>query len=442
MQTKIKTCGVCGENHPEENTQFVAGILCCNNCAIPCGDCGRMGTSETRRRSNLTDLYYCETCYQNNFVFCTHCDQEMTRRHAVSCDNGDCYHSECYDDCFHECVECGTELFRQDADYIVRGGDVFCTGCVDNDDEYDSRVSDYGYKPSPIFFNLPDEVEKFYMGIELEVECIGIPMSITVDKTIDIGSYLFCKEDGSLSCNGVEIVSHPATFDWLNENFDKKWMPVLDLRKQGLKSFKTGTCGIHIHMSRNAFSMLHLYKFMAFFYQNKKFVEKISQRGGEGLDRWAQIDGRANKNLAGKAKGFDGTDKYTCLNLTPDTVECRIFKGNLDPSKFKRNYEFLHALYMFTRECSLKKVQSYEFLEYVCSVYQTYPNLHKDLLNWYDKKTYIVDELPKIKKTVADWMDIIVNEEVVGWEFEIEPETSGRPRRRRPAMPVFSMEDS
>ncbi|GAH84174.1 unnamed protein product, partial [marine sediment metagenome] len=140
--------------------------------------------------------------------------------------------------------------------------------------------------------------------------------------------FTYAKHDGTLNF-GIEVVSHPATWNWLKQNY-RKWENILNLRKVGFKSFDTTTCGMHIHLSKNAFSSLHLYKILKFFYENKDFILKISQRKSSYLNRYATLSSQDfNNSLALKAKWKNQTEeKYTAINLLNEpTIEIRVLEG-------------------------------------------------------------------------------------------------------------------
>lgn len=69
------------------------------------------------------------------------------------------------------------------------------------------------------------------------------------DALADVTSAIYCKRDGSLGDEGVEIVTHPAT---LNYHLTKlAWDRIIETATDnGYTSHDTETCGLHVHVGR------------------------------------------------------------------------------------------------------------------------------------------------------------------------------------------------
>ncbi|KKK69888.1 hypothetical protein LCGC14_2929540, partial [marine sediment metagenome] len=215
-----------------------------------------------------------------------------------------------------------------------------------------------------------------YFGIELEIEFNG-QRPDTLIAAAD-NPYFFLKHDGSIH-DGAEVVSHPASFKWINDNFSDTWRNVLKVRDSGMRSFKTETCGIHIHMSKKAFSKFHLYKFLRFFRENIALVTKISQRNPENLDQWSTLN--SDESILFQAKRGNTSERYVAVNLgPPETVEIRIFRGNLLEAAFRKNLEFCKALFDFTAMSSSSSLTAIHFHKFVGKNKKQFPNLLAFLL--------------------------------------------------------------
>ena len=187
--------------------------------------------------------------------------------------------------------------------------------------------------------------------------------------------FLYCKNDGSLN-SGFEIVTHPMSSQYLNDN-KYKFSQLLDyLSKNGYTSYQEGTCGIHIHISKSAFTTLHLYKFLAFFYNHPKYITKISQRTTSQLNQWARLDDD-QKQIIYKAKNKNqDTSRYAAINLkNSKTVEVRIFRGTLKPMSFFKNIEFIQAIIEYTKMVSVSDNNLKHFQAWIKANSQKYPNL-------------------------------------------------------------------
>jgi hypothetical protein len=159
------------------------------------------------------------------------------------------------------------------------------------------------------------------------------------------GTYLL-KSDGSLDC-GTELVTLPYTLEHHQARFG--WDKILHNIGTVGSSGTTKTCGIHIHINRAAISALTLGKLLVFVNdpQNSAAIIGIAQRNSDG---WAKFC--AKKLTDGKVR--HGNDKYQAVNVRQNTIEIRIFKGNLNPNRVLKNLEFCHALVTYCKQASIQ----------------------------------------------------------------------------------------
>lgn len=146
---------------------------------------------------------------------------------------------------------------------------------------------------------------------------------------------LYCKHDGSLD-DGFEMVTHPMTLDYHRK--EMPWKKILHCAvDMGYTSHQAGTCGLHVHVNRDAFGDTEraqdavIARILFFFEKNWEELLKFSRRTQHQLDHWAARYGYKDhpKELLDHAKkGHAG--RYTSVNLTnADTIEFRIFRGTL-----------------------------------------------------------------------------------------------------------------
>ena len=249
----------------------------------------------------------------------------------------------------------------------------------DNDDEdsNSSIIRNYSYKPTRQFISMPyDAKDVPFFGIELEVEKMDKSETTRGDmaKKIENKAWYF-KNDGSLN-NGFELVSHPLTFSYIKHSAKDFENALNELSNNAYNSYNANTCGMHIHISKKAFGTWQLYKFMKFFAENVPFIVAISQRKMEKLVQWANIEDNDDNTLMYKAKKKEGNSaRYVAINLQNySTIEVRIFRGTLNFQSFMKNIEFVHALYMFTKESKIITLDS--FKEYISNSCE-YSNLKK-----------------------------------------------------------------
>ena len=109
----------------------------------------------------------------------------------------------------------------------------------------------------------------------------------------------------------------------------------------GYKSHQATTCGLHVHISRQAFGEhdweqdLAIARVLYFFERHWEELLKFSRRTPRQLERWAARYGYKEQpmEILDHAKKNCRNGRYTCVNLqNPDTVEFRMFRGTLRPN--------------------------------------------------------------------------------------------------------------
>lgn len=293
---------------------------------------------------------------------CTECDASILRRLAYTHPHGGRLCESCYDEIVYTCNDCGSE--GTDDDMVCdEWGDRRCEGCCDRSR---SGVSDYGDRSADTMRS--ETSDKLKYGIELEVEAHGgqTDGADWIRQYLDT-DYCVLKEDGSLSDDGIEIVTRPDSV----EVHARKWAEFFSNRpERSLASWTTGRCGMHVHVSKAALSQLQLGKMLVFVNEptNQSLVSKIA---GRTSDRWA----RTSKKKISDVRYDD--ERYVALNITPKTAEFRIFKGTLNKRGFMKNLEFCQALVDFcgpAKRSMSEAVSSTAFLRWLPR--KTYPHLH------------------------------------------------------------------
>jgi hypothetical protein len=143
------------------------------------------------------------------------------------------------------------------------------------------------------------------------------------------------------------------------------------------------TCGIHIHMSKSAFTTYHLYKFLFFFYAkaNRKFLVALSERGKESKYASWSTDNSNHIKLLAKSKTNADSDPhshYHAINMhkSGKTIEVRIFNSTMQPESFHKNVEFCKSLFEFTKDAPKLQMTVPNYLMYVHQNGRTYRNLY------------------------------------------------------------------
>lgn len=262
------------------------------------------------------------------------------------------------------CENCGDEELSVPDSWSGEYLDVQqCTYC--RRESYDGLIHDWSYVPPLTFRDVQggDVITNSramrgvpYLGMELEMENAEHLAEEILDS---FGSeIIWLKRDGSLDDCGVELVTHPATFDWYAKYFP--FDALKELGARGAESYHAGTCGIHIHVSSDAFSDAHLFKFLSFHYDNPVICQTIGQRGSADYCSWSGwMETRPHLVKFAKKDPYSRpSHRYVAVNLTEEaTIELRYFKGNLNPDRVRKNLEWVDAVYRYTKQLTAKGVK-------------------------------------------------------------------------------------
>lgn len=307
--------------------------------------------------------------------------------------------STCFSRYVSDCIHCGT--------YQVTSNDE-CVSCDrpmrddfdgDRDDDYDSDydpdsgMQSHSYRPVTKFIDFDTKKmvtrqyskddRSVYMGMELEIETRSNSNRSKTCSLLTKVTDSYCKEDGSLHDYGVEWVTQPHTPAAWRALEPKLTEALNTLRSNGARSYNTTTCGLHIHVSRQAFNgTAHVFKLLSLIYHNPRFILKLSGRGTmDRMEQWAGFSDCPIHMLPRKVKAQeDGSEefrRYAAVNLNNShTLEFRFFKGTLAVDGVYRALEFVEASTEYTRNISLEdSAHLPKFRKYVMDNKKRFPRL-------------------------------------------------------------------
>ena len=297
--------------------------------SLVCTSCGNKFYRE--QLSPFDGELLCPSCLSNQTVYCSCCDRRIWTDDNVGTDAQPLC-QDCFDNHFERCTTCNALIRRGDT--FFRGDEPYCQDCYHSVCDRDA-IHDYYYKPTPIFYG---DDNRFF-GVELEIDGAGED-SDNAAEILHIANaehpLAYCKHDGSLD-EGFEIVTHPMTLDFHLHNMP--WVRIVEeAKKLGYTSHQAGTCGLHVHVNRNAFGETEaqqdavIARILYFFEKNWEELLKFSRRTQYQLDQWAARYGYKDqpKELLDHAKKSAHAGRYTSVNLTnKNTIEFRIFRGTL-----------------------------------------------------------------------------------------------------------------
>lgn len=346
----------------------------------------------------------------------------------------------------HACASCGTGLYRPsnilaNTHYnLVYNSDPVCHSCVQNgdvievhrdgqhiwtvagdqDDYNESRwVGIYSYDSDPMRVlthkSLPGERimsdpmidQTLYFGVELEVERKSdCPADAPQRTAEEMGDFAILKSDGSLS-NGFEIVSAPATLAYhlTADNGNSPWAKFTTGTARHYESYKTDTCGIHVHISRAAITPLTASKMMVFLNTpyNEEFLTKIAGRTTNNYCRTYAYSSFAD---IFSPERHDRIRRYQRFNFqNQHTLELRMFRGNVRLNGILRAVEFSHALVKFCEQASTRHLTDKYFLEWISNPINI--KMYKNLKEFLGRLNLDVKFEKSKKKEIPDRIDKI-----------------------------------
>ena len=324
---------------PVAETEEEKDVITCDRCG---DEIGEDDETHSIRTGNNDWEEWCDDCRCN---------------HSRSLPEGDGDCSEGYYD--RHCFFC--EVCEEDY-YGYSGSHGLCSGCEERESESDddSLLKDYsdkaedehgffgaqGQKWRSFYDATGFEIHKptLFFGMELEVECTGSygDFENAVNSVKDLlDGFAICKHDGSLSSKGFEIVTAPATmpeFKKRTEKFFAEFPAVC--KRYDLKSWDTTTCGLHVHVSKDALSRLQIGKIQSVVTDeaSRAMIKAIAGR----TSSYAKYD--CKKKIA-----HYNPERYEAVNTTPrNTIEFRLFRGNTKREGIMRSIEFCLALVEFS----------------------------------------------------------------------------------------------
>ena len=288
----------------------------------------------------------CSDCLENHTTTCECCGERIWDEDVYG-DNDITLCSHCYHHNYTRCSCCDALLHEDDAYYL--DGETYCRDCYEDEREESNLIHEYGYKPNPIFYGEGNR----YFGIELEIDGAGRDDDFA-EELLDIANahadLLYIKTDGSLD-DGMELVSHPCTMDYHINEFP--WEDIMHRAvHQGYRSHQTSTCGLHLHVNRNAFSDSQegqdevISRILYFVEHHWNELLKFSRRSEYTMNRWAARYGYEHtpKAIMDKAKK-GGNGRYAAVNLCNyHTVEFRLFRGTLKYNTFIATIQLVNRI--------------------------------------------------------------------------------------------------
>lgn len=331
-----------------------------------CSVCGAILTDETA--NYFDNQVMCEHCLDEQTTACDCCNERIWRDEA----EGDSYTNLCsrgYEYHYTTCEHCGRLIHHDDAYYD--DDYPYCESCYNHIQQ--RPIKSYNYKPEPIFYGSGN----LFYGTELEIDKGGEydhNAEILLKIANSSNEHMYCKHDGSID-NGFEMVTHPMSLDYHIQNMN--WLEIFNRAvEMGYHSHNTSTCGLHIHVNRDAFGETHeeqedvIARIVHFTELHWNEILKFTRRTEANINRWASRYGIAAtakdtyKNAKDKHMG-----RYVAVNLTnSDTIEFRIFRGTLRYKTFIASLQLVDEICMMAIKMSDKESESMSWSDFVLNI--------------------------------------------------------------------------
>ena len=242
--------------------------------------------------------------------------------------DGMCYNKDTVE--ITHCKECGTKCVVQDT------RDGLCVNCLEDNyhvQNYSMRVENaLGFDKHTL-----KRTSDPYLGIEMEFQVDNRKQG-RLYVGDNLAGHAMMKEDGSIT-KGFEIVSRPASYLSHLHNYDS----FLTNLPEYIHPHKS--CGMHVHISRTAFSVMGAGKFVEFMNRadNKSFIKLIAGRGTTNYQN-GDPDYTIKKPFRMTKRG-EYCNRYNFVNLNNDkTIELRIFATPANKKEFHIRMQFVKAM--------------------------------------------------------------------------------------------------
>lgn len=370
-----KKCGCVIEDEASKITCEDGSVFCSEDCAnefgyYRCENCGEWVHEWAMNMRYIEDTceHICEDCYAKGGYFrCDHCRRHFSENALGLYDDWNTFCDHCSND-YVRCEDCDEILYYSNA--VEIDGNYYCSDCAE-EHRHGSDLHDYGYKPSPIFYGeKPNEDHQLFIGVELEVDD-GEDANYLCEE-LENYEEIYCKHDGSLGDEGVEIVSHPCTLDYHMHSLE--WAGIMEeCIANNYASHNAGTCGLHTHVNRTFFGTtddeqdLNIAKVVLLV--NRFFDSHIvpfSRRKHSQLDNWAKkntiqkiYSTDNDQTVSQKVKASKNSGRYQAVNLqNRNTIEFRVFQGTLKYSTFIATLQFVDTICRFAKRIRINDIDN------------------------------------------------------------------------------------
>lgn len=389
----ISRCECCQK--PEENLiDMPDDLRVCEDCAekryFKCDDCGAIyrRTLSECISVNGNEKHVCLNCANNDKEYFI--DGIFYNRYSVDRLDTEILHETGYmvpvsmRHYFTVCERCN-RWFRP-----LRHGSICCDCTEAMAEEMNKIIHQHDYRPEFNYHNCSNEYGNSntrYYGVELEITTerdLQYPMSSQMQCSKELNEYdenestYYQVHDGSIGEYGIEIVTHPCTYQYMTNDFP--WETIIDIaNKNHFVSHNRGLCGLHVHVSRSGLgateeeqdaTIAKIVLMVDLMWNN---IVTFSRRSRHAIDQWAckpdaDIRGDDSIDTAIYKSKCDDADRYRAVNLcNKDTIEFRVFRGTTLLQTIKATLQFVNLLCDYAQTHSVSECYSADWQDVVCN---------------------------------------------------------------------------
>lgn len=400
LPESIKRCEFCSVEILADESNMLHGPemhnkIYCINCVVRCDRAPCTTIFKVSHNTLVGTEHWCHACISDYSSGCDGCGTTLAQRSLTRVN--ETVSSLCQDCLELHCWQCTCFLGQEGyfwneryCEYCSKDRQGNKRRCRCGKGTKDNPIHDYSCKPNLVFHG--KSRERIHMGFELETQINGgrstnqigdaARFAMNILQPLEIAQL---KSDSSIG-GGFEIVTQPHTYEKYREQ-TVLWEVIDFLRTDHrARSWDAGTCGLHIHISRNAFrDGLHTHRFIEFIYRNPemmmKFAGRKSQRYAVFNDIWTDDEYDQPKfDVDFKIKKKERMSAVNCNN--EDTLELRFFRGTMRPSGVLAALGLAHAMVQYTRAMTIDEETQREttfawkpFAEWVEERASEYPEL-------------------------------------------------------------------
>lgn len=209
-----------------------------------------------------------------------------------------------------------------------------------------NKVNRYNYKPNFDFKGSKDRKKHLHIGVELELQASDNWNFCLFLKQFRKNKNIYMKRDGSLNNWGIEFVSMPMTYYYLNHNSFKKLFE--SLNKYQFNNINH--CGLHFHIDRQYLDTADTAKID---YIVNNWTNILSEIGGREFNSYC-ITIYKHQDEYGKPINFN---RYLACNLlNADTIELRFCASTYDYNTFIKRITLIFSIVDISKQYTFKQL--------------------------------------------------------------------------------------